>query len=150
MSERIIALLVQFVTHVIDAGGYAAIAGLIDTDVVLRLCDVYPDGRSVLISEGGYRLGVMCFQKDKDCKENANKVHELKIDLWATSMVFAKGHAIRLSVSSSSFPRFEKNMNVGLFGSHTGKYQTAKNRVLMGEKTPSRLFLPIVQEAEKN
>ena len=118
-----------------------------DTDVVLRLCDVYPDGRSVLISEGGYRLGVMCFQKDKDCKENANKVHELKIDLWATSMVFAKGHAIRLSVSSSSFPRYEKNMNVGLFGSHTGKYQTAKNRVLMGEKTPSRLFLPIVSHS---
>lgn len=118
-----------------------------DTDVVLRLCDVYPDGRSILISEGGVRLGIMCFQKDETCEQKPNKVRELKIDLWATSMVFAKGHAIRLSVSSSSYPRYEKNMNIGLLGSNSGKCQTARNKVFMGEKTPSRLFLPIVQQS---
>lgn len=117
-----------------------------DTDLVLRLCDVYPDGRSILISEAGLRLGVTCYEKGVPCKEKINKIRELKIDLWATSMVFAKGHAIRLSVSSSSYPRYEKNMNIGLFGSHTGKHEKARNKVLMGEKYPSRLFLPIVQQ----
>ena len=115
-----------------------------DTDIVVRLCDVYPDGRSILISEGGCRLGVMCYQTEEKQSDQAEKVHEAKIDLWATSMVFAKGHAIRLSVSSSSYPRFEKNMNIGLLGGNTGKYVEACNSIYMGDKYPSRLLLPIV------
>lgn len=111
-----------------------------DTDVVLRLCDVYPDGRSILIAEGGNRLAVQFY--NQKCED----VRELKIDLWATSMVFAKGHSIRLSVSSSSYPRYEKNMNIGLLGNNTGKSQKAKNKVYMGEKYPSRLILPVVKQ----
>jgi hypothetical protein len=114
-----------------------------DTDLVVRLCDVYPDGRSILISEGGCRLGILSYPRGKE-KYKANQVTEVNIDLWATSMVFAKGHAIRLSVSSSSYPRYEKNMNIGLLGANLGKYQIAKNRVYMGENYPSRLILPIV------
>lgn len=120
-----------------------------DTDIVLRLCDVYPDGRSILISEGGYRLGVMCHQTGQGLSIQNDKIYEAKIDLWATSMVFAKGHAIRLSVSSSSYPRFEKNMNIGLVGSNTGKSVLATNSLYLGEKYPSRLFLPIVKTAKE-
>jgi predicted acyl esterase len=116
-----------------------------DTDVVVRLCDVYPDGRSILISEGGYRLGVMCYQKGEKKQYKANKIIEVNIDLWATSLVFAKGHAIRLSISSSNYPRYEKNMNIGLLEVNTGKYQTAKNKVYMGKEHPSHLLLPIVK-----
>ncbi len=118
-----------------------------DTDIVVRLCDVYPDGRSILVSEGGYRLGVMSYQKGNQQFLNREPIEEVKIDLWATSMVFAKDHAIRLSISSSSYPRYEKNMNVGLLGSYTGKFYPAHNVIYMGEKYPSRLFLPIVQHA---
>lgn len=120
-----------------------------DTDIVLRLCDVYPDGRSVLISEGGYRLGVMGYQTGKS-QHSADKIHEIKVDLWATSMVFAKGHAIRLSISSSSYPRYETNFNIGLLDNHTGKFKIAHNTIYMGENYPSRLLLPIVKIAEKN
>lgn len=116
-----------------------------DTDLVLRLSDVYPDGRSILISEGGYRLGVMCYQTEKNHSQ-ADQIYEIKIDLWATSIVFAKGHAIRLSVSSSNYPRIEKNMNIGLLNNHTGKFNLAHNVIYMGEKYPSRLFLPIIQQ----
>ncbi len=117
-----------------------------DTDIVVRLCDVYPDGRSILISEGGCRLGILNHSK-KESK--ASDVHEVKIDLWATSMVFAKGHAIRLSVSSSNYPRYEKNLNVGLLGMNMGKHQIAQNQVYMGKKHPSRVILPIVQRQKE-
>lgn len=115
-----------------------------DTDIVVRLCDVYPDGRSILISEGGYRLGVMCLSNEEKSKYNPNTILEAKIDLWATSLVFAKGHAIRVSISSSNYPRYEKNMNIGLLEANTGKYQVAHNKFYMGKKHPSRLILPIV------
>lgn len=115
-----------------------------DTDLVLRLTDVYPDGRSILISEGGYRLGVMSYQKEKSPSQE-DGIYEVTIDLWATSLVFAKGHAIRLSVSSSNYPRFEKNMNIGLLNNHTGKFNVADNFVYMGKKHPSRLLLPVIK-----
>jgi predicted acyl esterase len=119
-----------------------------DTDVVLRLCDVYPDGKSVLISEGGYRLGLHCYQTDLNPSAQTDKIYEVKIDLWATSMVFAKGHAIRLSVSSSNYPRLEKNLNVGFLGSNMGKSALAHNILYMGEKYPSHIVLPIVKTTE--
>ncbi len=79
----------------------------------------------------------------------SDKPLELNIDLSATSIVFAEGHAIRVSVSSSNYPRYEKNMNVGVLGSRTGKYKLAKNTIFFGEKYPSRLILPIVRKGEE-
>lgn len=116
----------------------------IDTDICLRLCDVYPDGRSVLISEGGYRLGVMCYQNKAKQAYQPHALHQVHIDLWATSLVFAKDHAIRVSISSSNYPRYEKNMNIGLLETNTGKFHSAKNTIYMGEDHPSHLLLPIV------
>lgn len=120
-----------------------------DSDIVVRLCDVYPDGRSILISEGGYRLGVMCYQSDSQVEFKPNEPIEVDINLWSTSIVFAKGHSIRVSVSSSNYPRYEKNMNVGLVGGLSGKFKVAKNTLHMGEKYPSRLILPIVRKGEE-
>lgn len=110
-----------------------------DTDIVIRLTDVYPDGRSILVSEGLYRLATMC----KSFK--SNEVVEIEINLGATALVFAKGHALRISVSSSSYPRFEKNMNVGFLGSHSGHCQTAKNTIYFGKDYPSAVFIPTVE-----
>lgn len=119
-----------------------------DTDIVVRLCDVYPDGRSVLISEGGCRMGVICYNDRTKSNFKAHEPREVQIDLWATSFVFAKDHAIRVSVSSSNYPRYEKNLNIGLMKTHTGKYQIAKNTLYMGPNYPSRVILPIVRQIE--
>lgn len=113
-----------------------------DTDVVVRLTDVYPDGRSILIAEGIHRTG------PKHCTEREHKLnspHEIEVDLWSTSIVFAKDHKIRISISSSNFPRHEKNANVGLTGSHSGNYAVANNCFYLGGKYPSRLILPVVK-----
>lgn len=116
-----------------------------DTDLVIRLCDVYPDGKSVLISEGGLRLGVLKKEQEQKKESKTEGPLEVHIDLWSTSLVFAKGHAIRLSVSSSSYPRYEKNRNVGLLGANKGKCQAAHQTIYTGGKTPSRLILPLVK-----
>ncbi len=114
-----------------------------DTDLVVRLSDVYPDGKSVLIAEGGARLGVL--RKEKKEAKLQEEPLEVEIDLWSTSLVFAKGHAIRLSISSSSYPRYEKNRNIGLVGANKGKEQVAHQTIYMGGKRASRLLLPIIK-----
>jgi uncharacterized protein len=120
-----------------------------DTDVVVRLCDVYPDGKSVLISDGAYRVGVFCHSgQNSKVHFDASKPLAADIDLWATSLVFAKGHRIRVSVSSSNFPRFEKNLNLGLLGTHTGRANIAKNTLFFGKKYPSHVILPIVRKGQ--
>lgn len=137
----------------------------IDTDFVVRLCDVYPDGRSLLVADGNYRLAVMCrpdmmelqkqlahrkrWQWDPFIELKSVKPLEIDVDLSATSLVFAKGHSIRISISSSNYPRFEKNMNVGLFGANSGSFKLAKNTIYMGKRYPSHILIPIVRNGNR-
>lgn len=111
-----------------------------DTDIVVRLTDVYPDGRSILVSDGAHRTGISgLVQGNREPKE-------VEVDLWSTSLVFAKGHKIRVSVSSSNYPKFEKNMNVGVVGANSGSCNVAHNSFYVGPLYPSRIILPIVKE----
>jgi putative CocE/NonD family hydrolase len=119
-----------------------------DSDILIRLTDVYPDGRSVLITEGGIRLGVFCYQNESPLTLKSDQPLEVDIDLWSTSLVFAKGHSIRISINSSNYPRYEKNLNVGLTGNHKGESKRAKNTIYMGEKYPSQIILPIVRSGK--
>lgn len=112
-----------------------------DTDISVRLTDVYPDGKSYLILDNTHRLGHL--------REHfaANQPIPVHVDLHSTSIVFAKGHRIRLSISSSNYPRFEKNLNVKLDeeGKPTSPAKSAKNTLFVGSKYPSQLLLPIAQ-----
>ena len=74
-------------------------------------------------------------------------MYELRIDLVATANVFAAGHRVRLEVSSSNFPRFDRNTNTGGVISEDGRsaVQTAVNRVFHGPEHPSRLTLPVIR-----
>lgn len=118
-----------------------------DTDLVLRLTDVYPDGKSLLVSDNAVRLGSLYKDTRSSSKFDNPVPHEIEVDLHATSLVFAKGHRIRLSVTSSNYPRFEKNLNVLLDeeGNHTSPPKIALNSLLVGPKHPSCLILPIVK-----
>ncbi len=117
-----------------------------DTDVVVRLCDVYPDGRSVLIADGIRRAGI---SDDFTRVEPLipGKAREVEVDLWSTSVVFAVGHRIRVSVTSSNFPRSEANPNrpIGTPGRSAAPL-VARNTILLGGSTPSRILLPIVRD----
>lgn len=119
-----------------------------DTDFVIRLTDVYPDGASILIADGMHRTAIRSAHIKK--WSHFDNPCEIEIDLASTSIVFAKGHCIRISISGSNFPRYEVNHNIGLLEANTGRYAIAKNKIYTGAKYPSRIILPIVisQEAE--
>lgn len=111
-----------------------------DTDFSVRLCDVYPDGRSILIADSTYRPGIL---KPHESLSSTDPL-EVEVDLWSTSLVFAKGHSLRVSVTSSNYPRFEKNLNLGLLGEHSGKSVEAKIGLHLGKDFKSRILLPII------
>ena len=72
------------------------------------------------------------------------EVSEYVIDLWATSNVFKKGHAIRVEVSSSNFPRFDRNPNTGEEPSTAATWRRASQTVLHDAAHPSRITLPVI------
>ena len=83
-----------------------------DTDFFATLSDVYPDGRAILITEGAIRTRYRESSK-KTKLLTPNQTYEVKIPLWETSNVFKAGHRIRLHITSSNFPRFNRNLNSG-------------------------------------
>lgn len=115
-----------------------------DTDFVARLMDVYPDGRSITLTDGILR---MRFRNGLDAPAKPltpEQVHRIEIDLWATSTVFLPGHAIRVDVTSSSFPRWERNLNTGADNGRTTEMRQAHQTVLHDAEHPSHITLPVM------
>ncbi|TKJ39491.1 MAG: acylase [Planctomycetes bacterium B3_Pla] len=109
-----------------------------DTDFTVKLTDVYPDGRSMLITDGILRASLRnSFARPELLKPD--QTYELTVDLWSTSLVFNKGHRIRVAVSSSNSPRFEPNPNTGA----TGVPRVATNTLSLSSERPSHILLPI-------
>jgi putative CocE/NonD family hydrolase len=118
-----------------------------DTDFTVKLCDVYPDGRAMLVTDGILRARYhRSFKKESFLEPG--QVYELKVDLWSTSLVFNKGHRIRVAVSSSNSPRFEANPNTGKpFRADKGT-RVAKNTLHLALKYPSRIVLPVPEATD--
>ncbi len=113
-----------------------------DTDFTVKLCDVYPDGRSMLVTDGILRARYhKSFEKESFLEPG--RVYELNVDLWSTSLVFNKGHRIRVAVSSSNSPRFEANPNTGRPFRADKETRVAKNTLHLSLKYPSRIVLPV-------
>ncbi|MCW2538664.1 MAG: CocE/NonD family hydrolase [Frankiales bacterium] len=117
----------------------------VDTDFTGALVDVFPDGRAVILTEGILRARYRNSVEQAELME-PGQVYELTIDLWATANVFAAGHRIRLEVSSSNFPRFDRNSNTGgvIADESAADFVPAVNRILHDPLHPSRLVLPII------
>jgi hypothetical protein len=75
---------------------------------------------------------------------NPGETYKLSIDLWATSSVFLKGHKLRLEISSSNFPHFDRNLNGGEDVGHGTHLVKATNRILHDREHPSAVLLPVV------
>jgi putative CocE/NonD family hydrolase len=83
-----------------------------DTDFVAKLCDVAPDGCSTILAEGVLRTRY-AEGFERACRRVPGQAYEYEIDLVATSNIFLPGHRVRVIVTSSSFPRFDRNPNTG-------------------------------------
>ena len=113
-----------------------------DTDFTVKLSDVYPDGRSMLLCDGILRARYReSFERESFLEPGT--VYELTIDLWSTSIIFNRGHRIRVAVSSSNSPRFEPNRNTG--GSHNDGQppRIATNTLHLSNQYPSHVILPV-------
>lgn len=122
---------------------FFASSSAVDTDFTAKLVDVLPDGTSINLTEGILRARYRDSQATSTLL-TPGQVVPLSIDLWATSNVFRAGHRLRLEVSSSNFPRFDRNLNTGELAASSTKWVTATNSIFHDRAHPSALTLPIV------
>lgn len=119
-----------------------------DTDFVARLVDLYPDGRAIGVADGIIRAsaresypapGVITIVPGTLIEPE--RVYEYSIDLWATAITFLPGHRLRVEITSSSFPRWDRNLNTGRDGVDSAEMAVARQRILHDPAHPSRLTL---------
>lgn len=103
------------------------------TDFVVRLCCVDAHGVSRNIADGIARI-----------QTDPSQICEVDVDLWSTSIVFAAGERIRVQVTSSNFPRWDRNPNTGEPARDAEKFRVARQRILHDAAYPSRIILPII------
>jgi len=121
---------------------YASSSAL-DTDFTAKLVDVRPDGYAQNIADGILRARYGESQSSAKLLANG-EVYELTIDLWATSHVFLPGHCLRVEISSSNFPRFDRNLNTGGDQATGTTFQVAEQTVFHNQKFPSHILLPVI------
>ena len=114
-----------------------------DTDLSVRLCDVYPDGKSYLMAEGMLRLR---YRKSFSAPEplTPGRIEPVTVTCWSTSLIFNREHRIRLTVTSSNYPRFDLNPGTGKPWSETGEKVRQTNRIHCGAEQASGIILPVV------
>ncbi|MHA2010024.1 MAG: CocE/NonD family hydrolase [Promethearchaeota archaeon] len=115
-----------------------------DTDFTVKLTDVYPDGRSMLITDGSLTVRSRYnYTSEAFMSGDQTDIYELFVDLWSSAYVFAPGHKIRIAISSSNYPRFAANPNTGApLATNYLKYNIANNTLLVGPDYPSCIILP--------
>jgi hypothetical protein len=117
----------------------------IDTDFTAKLVDVWPNGYAQNLTDGILRMRYRNTQEKAESIKPGT-VYAVTIDLAATSNVFLPGHKLRLEVSSSNFPRFDRNLNTGEEQARGTRMVKATNTVWHDQAHPSALILPVVPQ----
>jgi len=114
-----------------------------DTDFTAKLVDVRPDGKPLLVTDGIQRLRYR-LSLNSPAFVKRNQAYQISVDTGVTSYVFAPRHRIRLEVSSSNFPRFDRNLNVTGPNSDQSKMVKARQTVFHQKGYPSAVILPVI------
>ncbi len=114
-----------------------------DTDFTAKLVDVHPDGKAYNLADGIIRARYRESLKQPKLIQ-PGKVYEYTIDLWATSNLFKRGHRIRVDISSSNFPRFDRNPNTGHTFGEDAEMVKATQTIQHARQYPSHIVLPII------
>ena len=114
-----------------------------DTDWTAKLVDVFPDGKVINLNNGIVRARYRN-SLEKPAPIEPGKAYEYKIEVWPTSNLFAAGHQIRLEISSSNFPHYDRNLNTGLSSGADDKMIDARQTVYHDRAHPSSVTLPIM------
>ena len=120
-----------------------AASDAVDTDFIAKLVDVHPDGTSYNMAEGivraRYREGV-----SKPRPLTPGQVERFEIDLVGTAVAFQKGHRIRVHVTSSHFPQFDRHPNTGAAFGTTSDVRVAEQTIYHDATRPSHILLPVI------
>jgi putative CocE/NonD family hydrolase len=130
------------VTGFVTVDLYAATSAA-DTDFTALLVDVDPTGYARFLTDGIVRARY----RNTTAQPQAivpGKVYKYTIDLWATSNVFKRGHRVRLYISSSNFPRFNRNPNTGEPMLGASRLVKARQTIYHGGESASALTLPVI------
>jgi predicted acyl esterase len=119
-----------------------------DTDFTVKLCDVYPDGRSMLVTDGILRARYRESFSAPTMLE-PGKIYPIEVDLWSTSIILEKGHRLRVAVSSSNAPRFDPNPNTGKMSWEETQPRIAHNTLRLAPRQASGIVLPIMPTPTK-
>lgn len=120
-----------------------------DTDFTVKLSDVYPDGRSMLITDGILRMRNRNGVDHWDFME-PGEIYDVEVDMWSTSYVWNTGHQIRVAVSSSNYPRFLTNPNTKDAIYENTIINIAENTIHLSSEHPSCIILPEIKQESSN
>ena len=109
-----------------------------NTDFTIKLVDVYPDGQAYNVSDGILRRD---YEHDA---QHGIRPTRIDIEIWPTSILFRKGHRIRVEISSSNFPRYDRNPNTGRAIATEETPITANQTVFHSPGVASRILLPVI------
>ena len=122
-----------------------------DTDFVARLVDVYPDGQTIVVTDGIIRArareiypGPGMIDPGEPSPITPGEVYEYAIDLWATGITFLAGHRVGVEITSSSFPRWDRNLNTGEDTKDSTESEVARQRIFHDPERPSNITLTVV------
>ena len=121
---------------------YAA-STAVDTDFTAKLVDVRPDGYAHNLQDGIVRARFRTSAAEPSLIK-PGRIYKYEIDLWSTSHVLFAGHRLRLEISSSNFPRFDRNPNTGAAIGVDAKLETALQTVVHTADYPSHVTLPVI------
>jgi putative CocE/NonD family hydrolase len=115
-----------------------------DTDYMVKLVDVHPNGFAMNIAEGILRAR---FRKGLDRMEllKPGEAYEFEIDMRGTASVFAPGHRIRVDITSSNFPQYDRNPNTGEDLGQSAQVRVARQTVFHTPDRRSHIVLPVVE-----
>ena len=116
-----------------------------DTDFMAKLVDVWPTGFVQRLCDGMVRARFRDGM-DRPSLIEPGKVYHYSIDCWNTAQVFKAGHRIGLEISSSAFPKYDRNLNTGAQLGMTTEMEVAEQRIYHDEEHPSAVILPIIPE----
>jgi putative CocE/NonD family hydrolase len=114
-----------------------------DTDFMGKLVDVAPDGTAINLTDGVLRARYRNSMEKAELM-NPGDTYRITVDLWSTANVFLAGHRMRLEVTSSCFPRFDRNPNTGASPEAAGPGVAATNSIYHDGAHPSALVVPVV------
>lgn len=125
----------------------SASSSAVDTDFTVKLLDVWPAGFAQRLTDGlvraRYRDG-----GDKSSLIEPGKIYGFDVDVWNTCQEFGKGHRIRVELSSSAFPKYDRNQNTGEALGKTANTKIAQQTIYHDAAHPSYVTLPMVRESK--